>query len=161
MQKIGSAFYRHMQMLATIGALLKISLVFARGVLGLFVSASLGFGLYVMLLAIYVSSWGYGSGVVGVLVVSTGVGAGVGSYITWFDRDFDIRTQTLLLLIALVFGLAGAWLGLQRGIDLGAIHPIWKPGIPEIHITTVGAVLGSNIPTFALGLFKAVKDPRL
>ena len=35
MQKIGTAFYRHMQLLATIGALLKIALVFARGVFAL------------------------------------------------------------------------------------------------------------------------------
>lgn len=161
MQKIGTAFYRHIQLLATIGALLKFVLVFARGVFALFVAAALGFGLYVMTLALYVSIWGYGGGVVAVLVLSTGIGAGAGSYIAWLDREHNLRTQVLLLLIALAFGLVGAWLGLQRGIDIGAIHPIWKPGIPEIHITTVGAVIGANIPMFALGLFKAFKDPRL
>ena len=161
MQKISTAFYRHLQLLATIGALLKFVLVFARGVFALFVAAALGFGLYVMMLALYVSIWGYGGGVVAVLVLSTGIGAGAGSYIAWLDREHNLRTQALLLLIALAFGLVGAWLGLQRGIDIGAIHPIWKPGIPEIHITTVGAVIGANIPMFALGLFKAFKDPRL
>ena len=161
MQKIGSAVYRHMQLLATIGALLKFLLVLSRGVLGLFISAALGFGLYVMLLAVYVSTWGYGGGVVVVLTLCTGVGAGLGSFITWLDRDHDLRVQALLVVIALAFGLGGAWFGLQRGIDIGALHPIWKPGIPEIHITTVGAVIGANIPTFALGLYKAIRDPRL
>ena len=161
MQKISTAVYRHMQLLATIGALLKFVLVFARGVFALFVAAVVGFGSYVMIQALYLSIWGYGGGVVAVLVCTTGIGAGVGSYIAWLDRDHDLRIQALLLVIALAFGLGGAWFGLQRGIDIGALHPIWKPGIPEIHITTVGAVIGANIPTFALGLYKAIRDPRL
>ena len=161
MQKIGTAFYRHIQLLATIGALLKFVLVFARGVFALFVAAVVGFGSYVMIQALYLSIWGYGGGVVAVLVFTTGVGAGVGSYIAWLDREYKLGAQVLLLAIALAFGLVGAYLGLQRGIDIGALHPIWKPGIPEIHITTVGAVIGANIPMFVLGLFKAIRDPRL
>ena len=161
MQKIGTAFYRHIQLLSTIGALLKFVLVLARGVFALFVAAVVGFGSYVMLPALYLSIWGYGEGVVAVLVFTTGIGSGIGSYIAWLDREHKIGVQALLLAIALVCGLLGAWLGLQRGIDLGVLHPIWKPGIPEIHITTVGAVIGANIPMFALGLFKAIKDPRL
>ena len=161
MQKIGTALYRHVQLLATIGALLKFVLVFARGVFALFVAAVVGFGSYVMLQALYLSIWGYGGGVVAVLVFTTGIGAGIGSYIAWLDREHNLGTQALLVVVALAFGLVGAYLGLQRGIDIGAIHPIWKPGIPEIHITTVGAVIGANIPMFALGLFKAVRDPRL
>ena len=161
MQKIGTTLYRHVQLLATIGALLKFVLVFARGVFALFVAAVVGFGSYVMMQALYLSIWGYGEGVVAVLVFTTGLGAGIGSYIAWLDREHRLGTQALLLAIALAFGLVGAYLGLQRGIDIGAIHPIWKPGIPEIHITTVGAVLGANIPMFALGLFKAIRDPRL
>ena len=161
MQKIGTTLYRHVQLLATIGALLKFVLVFARGVFALFVAAVLGFGSYVMIQALYLSIWGYGEGVVAVLVFTTGLGAGIGSYIAWLDREHKLGIQALLVVVALAFGLVGAYLGLQRGIDIGAIHPIWKPGIPEIHITTVGAVLGANIPMFALGLFKAIRDPRL
>ena len=161
MQKISTAFYRHIQLLATIGALLKFVLVLSRGVFALFVSAVVGFGSYVMIQALYLSIWGYGGGVVAVLVFTTGIGAGIGSYIAWLDREHKLGTQALLLAIALACGLLGAYLGLQRGIDLGALHPIWKPGIPEIHITTVGAVIGANIPMFALGLFKAIRDPRL
>ena len=161
MQKIGSAVYRHMQLLATIGALLKFLLVLSRGVFALFVAAAVGFGSYVMIQALYLSIWGYGGGVVVVLVLTTGIGSGIGSYIAWLDREHKLGTQALLLAIVLLFGLAGSYLGLQRGIDIGAVHPIWKPGIPEIHITTVGAVIGANIPTFALGLYKAIRDPRL
>ena len=161
MQKIGTAFYRHMQLLATVGALLKFALLFARGVFSLFVAGALGFGLYVMLQALYLSIWGYGGGVVAVLVLSTGIGAGIGSYISWFDKDFNVGGQVLLLTVALTFGLVGAWLGLQRGIDIGALHPIWKPGIPEIHITTMGAVIGANVPLLLLGLYNAIRDPRL
>ena len=161
MQKISTAFYRHIQLLATIGALLKFVLVLSRGVFALFVAAVVGFGSYVMIQALYLSIWGYGGGVVVVLVLTTGVGSGIGSYIAWLDREHKLGTQVFLLAVALLFGLAGAYLGLQRGIDIGALHPIWKPGIPEIHITTVGAVIGANIPMFALGLFKAIRDPRL
>lgn len=161
MQKLGAAVYRHVQMLATVGALLKLLLVLSRGVLGLFVAASLGFGLYVMTLALYVSIWGYGGGVVAVLVLSTGIGSAFGSYITWLDREYRLGAQALLLALALVCGLCGAWLGLQRGIDIGALHPIWRPGIPEISVTTIWAVVGASIPMFALGLWKAIRDPRL
>ena len=93
MQKIGTAFYRHMQLLATIGALLKIALVFARGVFALFVAAVLGFGLYVMSLPVALSIWGYGDSLVMLLVLATGIGAGIGSYITWFDRNFKFGVR--------------------------------------------------------------------
>ena len=141
--------------------LLKFGLVLSRGVLGLFVSAVLGFGLYVMSLPFVLSIWGYGDSVVMLLVWSTGIGAGVGSFITWFDRDFTFRIHILALAIILVCSLTGAWLGLQRGIDVGAIHPIWKPGIPETSVTVMGAVISANVPMFVLSLYKAAKHPRL
>ena len=159
MQKIGTAFYRHMQLLATIGALLKIALVFARGVFALFVAAVLGFGLYVMSLPVALSIWGYGDSLVMLLVLATGIGAGIGSYITWFDRNFKFGVQALLLVMALTCAVSGAWLG--YGVGVGLDHPIWKPGIPETSITTMGAVIGANVPLFLLGLYKAIRDPRL
>ena len=159
MQKIGTAFYRHMQLLATIGALLKIALVFARGVFALFVAAVLGFGLYVMSLPVALSIWGYGDSLVMLLVLAIGIGAGIGSYITWFDRNFKFGVQALLLVMALTCAVSGAWLG--YGVGVGLDHPIWKPGIPETSITTMGAVIGANVPLFLLGLYNAIRDPRL
>ena len=159
MEKIGTAFYRHMQLLATIGALLKIALVFARGVFALFVAAVLGFGLYVMSLPVALSIWGYGDSLVMLLVLATGIGAGIGSYITWFDRNFKFGVQALLLVMALTCAVSGAWLG--YGVGVGLDHPIWKPGIPETSITTMGAVIGANVPLFLLGLYNAIRDPRL
>ena len=159
MEKIGTAFYRHMQLLATIGALLKIALVFARGVFALFVAAVLGFGLYVMSLPVALSIWGYGDSLVILLVLATGIGAGIGSYITWFDRNFKFGVQALLLVMALTCAVSGAWLG--YGVGVGLDHPIWKPGIPETSITTMGAVIGANVPLFLLGLYNAIRDPRL
>ena len=159
MEKIGTAFYRHMQLLATIGALLKIALVFARGVFALFVAAVLGFGLYVMSLPVALSIWGYGDSLVLLLVLATGIGAGIGSYITWFDRNFKFGVQALLLVMALTCAVSGAWLG--YGVGVGLDHPIWKPGIPETSITTMGAVIGANVPLFLLGLYNAIRDPRL
>ena len=141
--------------------LLKLGLVLSRGVLGLFVAAALGFGLYVMSLAMYVSIWGYGTGVVAVLVLSTGIGSAIGSYLTWLDRDHKLGAHALLVIVVLACAMAGAWLGLQRGIDVGSIHPIWKPGIPEISVTVMGAVISANVPMFVLSLYKAAKHPRL
>ena len=141
--------------------LLKFGLVLSRGVLGLFVAAALGFGLYVMSLAMYVSIWGYGSGVVAVLVLSSGIGSAIGSYLTWLDRDYKVASHAILFVVVLMCTLLGAWLGLQRGIDVGTIHPIWKPGIPEISVTVMGAVISANVPMFVLGLYKAAKHPRL
>ena len=159
MQKIGTAFYRHMQLLATVGALLKIALVFARGVFALFVAAVLGFGLYVMSLPIALSIWGDVDSVVMLLVLTTSIGAGIGSYITWFDRNFNLGVQALLLVVALTCAVSGAWLGYEIGVGLD--HPIWKPGIPETSITTTGAVIGANVPLLLLGLYNAIRDPRL
>ena len=139
----------------------KIGVVLAWGVLGLFVSTVLGFGLYVMSLPLALSIWGYGDSVVMLLVWSTGIGAALGSFITWFDRDFNLGRHALVLVVLLVCSLLGAWLGLQRGIDVGAIHPIWKPGIPETSVTVMGTVISANIPMLALRLYRAVKDPRL
>ena len=139
--------------------LLKVFLVLARGVLGLFVSAVLGFGLYVMSLPVALSIWGYGDSLVMLLVLATGIGAGIGSYITWFDRNFKFGVQALLLVMALTCAVSGAWLG--YGVGVGLDHPIWKPGIPETSITTMGAVIGANVPLFLLGLYNAIRDPRL
>ncbi len=141
--------------------IVKLGLVLARGVLGLFVAAALGFGLYVMALAMYVSIWGYDAGVKAVLVLSTAIGAAVGSYLTWLDRDYKIGSHVIMFLVVLTCAMIGSWLGLQRGIDVGAIHPIWRPGIPEIAITTRGAVIGANILMFTLSLYKAARHPRL
>ena len=139
--------------------LLKLFLVLSRGVLGLFVSAVLGFGLYVLSLPVALSIWGYGDSLVTLLVLATSIGAGIGSYITWFDRNFNLGVQVLLLVVALTGAVTGAWLG--YGVGVGLDHPIWKPGIPETSITTMGAVIGANVPLFLLGLFKAIRDPRL
>ena len=97
-----------LQLLATIGALLKFLLVLSRGVFALFVAAVVGFGSYVMIQALYLSIWGYGGGVVVVLVLTTGIGSGIGSYIAWLDREHKLGTQALLLAIVLLFGLVGS-----------------------------------------------------
>ena len=139
--------------------ILKIGLVLSRGVLGLFVAAVLGFGLYVMSLPVVLSTWGDVDSVVMLLILTTGVGAGIGSYVTWFDRNFTLGVHILLLVVALTCALVGAWLGFQRGVAI--LHPVWRPGIPETSITVMGAVISSNVPLLALGLYKAIRDPRL
>lgn len=140
---------------------MKLGVVLSRGVLGLFVSAALGFGLYVLTLPVALSIWGYGDSVVMLLLWSTGIGAAVGSFIVWFDRDFNLGMHALALAVVLVCSMVGAWLGLQRGIDVGALHPIWKPGIPETSVTVMGAVISANVPMLAFGLYRAIRDPRL
>ena len=139
--------------------LLKVFLVLSRGVLGLFVSAVLGFGLYVLSLPVALSIWGYGDSLVTLLVLATSIGAGIGSYLTWFDRNFILGVHALLLVVALTCAVSGAWLGYGYGVGLD--HPIWKPGIPETSVTTMGAVIGANVPLFLMGMYRAIKDPRL
>ena len=139
--------------------LLKVGLVLSRGVLGLFVSAVLGFGLYVMSLPVVLSIWGYGDSLAMLLVLATSIGAGIGSYITWFDRNYNFGVHALLLVVALACAVVGAWLG--YGVGVGLDHPIWKPGIPETSFTTIGAVIGANMPLLTLGLYRTIRDPRL
>ena len=143
--------------------LLKVCLVLSRGVLGLFVSGMLGFGLYVMMLPLALSIWGYGNSasLILLLIFSTGIGAGIGSYLTWFERDFRVGMHAALFAVAIGCALIGAWLGLLRGIDVGALHPIWKPGIPTISVAAMGAVISANLPLLAFALYRAIKDPRL
>jgi len=138
---------------------IKIALVLCRGVLGLFVSATLGFGLYVLSLPIVLSVWGDVNTIVMLLVLTSGIGAGVGSYVTWFDRNFRFGVHALLLGVALTCAVVGAWLGFEYGAAID--HPIWRPGIPETSVTVIGAVISANVPLFALGLYRAVKDPWL
>lgn len=142
-------------------SVLKVVMVLFRAVLGLFVSSALGFGLYVISLPVVLSIWGYGGSVVVLLILATSIGAGIGSYITWFERDFKVSTHALLLAVALGCAVMGAWLGLLRGIDVAVFHPIWKAGNPEIAVPVMGAVIAANIPLLVLGLYRAIKDPRL
>ena len=66
----------------------------------MFVSAALGFSLYVMSLPVVLSIWGYGGGVVADAgVLTTGIGSGIGSYATWFDRDHELSVHVLLLVM--------------------------------------------------------------
>ena len=143
--------------------LLKIGLVLARGVLGLFVSSALGGGLYVLTLPVVLSIWGYGSNLslTLLLLIAMSLGAGVGSYITWFERDLRLGAHALLFAVALGCALVGAYLGLLRGLEVGLLHPIWRPGIPETSVTAMGAVISANIPLLALALYRAIKNPRL
>ena len=139
--------------------LVKLGLVLSRGVLGLFVSAALGFGLYVVSLPLVLSTWGRVDSVVALLVLTTAVGAGIGSYITWFDRNFRPGVQVLLLVTALTCALIGAWLGFLRGASID--HPAWRPGIPETNITWIFAVISANVPLILLALYRVIRDPRL
>lgn len=138
---------------------IKIGLVLCRGVLGLFVSAALGFGLYVLSLPTVLSLRGDAGSVIMLLVLTSGIGAAIGSYVTWFDRNFRFGVHALLLGVALTCALVGAWLGYEYGVAID--HPIWRPGIPETSFTVIGAVISANAPLFALGLYRAVKDPWL
>ncbi len=142
---------------------LKVCLVLSRGVLGLFVSGMLGFGLYVMMLPLALSIWGYGNStsLIMLLVFSTGIGAGIGGYLTWFERDFRAGMHAALFAVAVGCALVGAWLGLLRGIEVGALHPIWKPGFPMISVATMGAVISANLPLLAFALYRTIRDPRL
>lgn len=138
---------------------IKLGLVLSRGVLGLFVSASMGFGLYVLSLPVVLSIWGDVDSVVMLLLLTTGIGSGIGSYVTWFDRNHEVNVHVLLLAIAVICALTGAWFGFQRGLAVD--HPVWRPGLPETNITWMAAVISANTPLFLLALYKTIRDPRL
>ncbi len=138
--------------------MLKVGLVLARCVLGLFVSAALGFGLYTVSRLFVIGDIG---AEILVLVLANGVGAGIGSYLVWFERDFKFSVHMLLLATAVVCAIIGAYFGLLRGIDVGALHPVWRAGRPETGIPIIGAVISANVPLLLLGLYRAIKNPRL
>ena len=131
--------------------------------MGLLISGVLAFGLYLISLQIVLSIWrpDFINGYYLLLVLSTSFGTSIGGFIAWFERDYTVIFQGLIIAIVFVCSLTGAYIGLQRGIELMPDIPPWKYGLPILSLAIRGAVISANAPLLALAIYKALRSPRL
>jgi hypothetical protein len=140
----------------------KLLVLTARALLGLFLSSLAGIALYLLSLIAVISVFEVAKVNFAILaVLALGVGAGTGSFIAWMNRELPLRLQALELLLPVAASVAGAWVGLQRGLELDAIKLVGTPGVPALSVATIGAVLAANIPVVALAIVKAIRNPRI
>ena len=138
----------------------KLLLLAAHLALGLFLSGTLGLLLYIVTLPVAQSIWRVADidfALLGVLTI--GVGAGVGCFLGWLNRNLGGRTLALVLLLTLAVALLAAWGGLHESRDV--IKHVGKPGIPALTGMVVGAMLGGNALNLLLWIVWTARNPRL
>lgn len=138
----------------------KLLLLAAHVAVGLFLSGTLGLGLYIVTLPIVQSIWRVADINFALLSVLTiGFGASVGAFLAWLKRDLGGRTLALILLLTLAAALLAAWGGLHNSRD--EFKLVGKPGIPALTGIVVGAMLGGNALNMLLWIARTVRNPRL
>ncbi len=136
-------------------------LIFAAlAALGLFLSATLGLGLYIIALPIVQSIWEVSEinfALMGVLIV--GIGAAAGSYLAWTSSIPNSWWLVTILLLTLAASMIGAGIGLYDSRDVFKL--VGKPGIPALTGITVGATLGANLFGMAVRAVRTAYRPRI
>jgi len=138
----------------------KLLLLAAHLAVGLFLSGTLGLGLYIVTLPIVHSFWRVADinyALLGVLVI--GFGASVGAFLAWLNRDLGGRALALVLLLTLAAAMLAAWAGLHNSRD--EFKLVGRPGIPALTGIVVGAMLGGNALNLLLWVARTVRHPRL
>ena len=138
----------------------KLLLLVAHALLGLFLAGVLGLLLYIVMLPIVQSFWSVADinfALMGVLTI--GLGATVGSFLGWLNRDLSRSSLLIILLLTLAVTLLAAWAGLHNSRDV--FKHVGKPGIPALTGIVVGAILGGNALNLLLWTVRTVRDPRL
>lgn len=92
-------------------------------------------------------------------VLALGIGAGIGSFLGWLNRDLRLRVLMLILFLSLAAALLGAWGGLHSSRDAFVLSG--GLGNPALRGTAVGAILAGNIFNLAIWLVKVIRDPRI
>lgn len=135
---------------------MQVTLIVTKSLLGLLVSGGLAGLVYFLSLPFLISLLQPEviNGLV-VTLVTISLGAGIGAYFTWFERDIKPRVQISLFVLTFFFTIAGAYIGLLRGIELMPSYPSYKFGLPVLWLTARGAVIGANIPLLAIAIYKA------
>ena len=138
----------------------KLLLLTAHVALGVVLSGAAGLLLYIVMLPIVQSVWTVAEinfALLGVLTI--GIGATIGSFLGWLNRDLSRSTLLLILFLTLAATLLAAWAGLHNSRDV--FKHVGKPGIPALTGIVVGAILGGNALNLLLWMVRTVRDPRL
>lgn len=91
------------------------------------------------------------------LIWGSGLGAAAGGFIGWFKPEVPRTVNAVHLALALIGGLAGAWVGWELG---PLLYPegLYRPGgtsrAPPFVVAVVAAGIGANLPTSAFYLLR-------
>ena len=91
------------------------------------------------------------------LLTGSGLGAAAGGFIGWFKPEVTRTVIAIHLGLALVGGLAGAWVGWDLGPVLypeGLYRPGGTSNAPPFVVAVVAASIGANLLTSGFYLFR-------
>ncbi len=139
----------------------QLAVLLARAALALFLSLTLGVGLYIVLIIPIIHSLWQVKDInfALVAVLTIGLGVAVGSFLAWLNRDLARPTLLLILFLTIAAALIGAWIGLHDSRDTFKL--VGQPGSPALTGITLGAIIGANILNLPLWILKTIRHPRL
>ncbi len=91
------------------------------------------------------------------LIWGSGLGAAAGGFLGWFKPEATRNVIGIHLALALMGGLAGAWVGWELG---PVLYPegLYRPGgttrAPPFVVAVVAASVGANLPTSGFYLLR-------
>ena len=91
------------------------------------------------------------------LIAGAGLGAAAGGFIGWFKPEVPRSVLAFHLALALVGGLAGAWVGWELGPVLypeGLYRPGGTSSAPPFVVAIVAAAVGANLLTSGFYLLR-------
>lgn len=121
-----------------------LAIIFLRIIFGLIAAWLLGFGGF--LVGWFLSPGGAAISTP-ILLCAIGLLAGLGGFVGWLNPDVARPVIFLGLGVALLGGLAGAWLSFLYGeiFQPGRSFEWTSPQAPRLVVTIVGSGLGANI----------------
>ena len=94
------------------------------------------------------------------LVTFTGIGAGMGGFVSYFKPDVQRSVHGTNLVVALAGGLIGAWVGWSLGHVMypeGVYNPAAPIRTPPFIVAVIGASAGANILSWGLYTYRLVR----
>jgi len=135
----------------------------ARLLLGFFLAGVFGGAIYLLGTVIMLSFGVPGPSVVLTsALISTGVGGGVGGFLSWMTLGGEWRGNLLTFGLVLAGAFAGAAIGLQIGYMEEASYEraLAITGIPQLSGIITGAVIGANVPPLLHMLYRRLRGNR-
>ena len=134
---------------------LRAGLGLVLGVVSATLAAGTAWGLYVF------SSSSSLTALLYLLICSTGVAAGIGSYFAWLRVDRNSKSLTLLTVAAaMAAGFGGAWGGHSYGLTVEGPCCV-EPEIEPMSYAALGATVMANAAIVLVGLAREIINRKL
>lgn len=128
--------------------------------MGVFFAFMAGMTLHVMAQIILLSFLAPGPNIVLVSsIVGGGIGGSVAGFFAWYSPEAERKENLQVLGLALTGGIAGALLGLLRGVHTER-SPLALVGIPELASLIYGTVIGVNLVPLCYFIFRRLRGER-